>query len=46
MKNLNRKGYNEIQKKVLKLEHLGDVGGVKKDNDGAIKDFEEIIKKI
>lgn len=41
-----KKACNGIQKRVPELEHLGDVGCVEKDNNGAIKDFEELVKKI
>ena len=43
---MQKKACSGIQKRIPELEHLGDVGCVEKNNDGAIKDFEELVKKI
>jgi len=41
-----KKACKGIQKRFPQLDHIGDIGCVERDNDGAMKEFEELVKKI
>jgi hypothetical protein len=36
----------KIKKKVSKLDHVGSIGCDKLENENALKEFEEIVKKL
>ena len=40
------KACKKIQKYLPKCEHIGNIGCAEKENEKALKDFEELIKKV
>jgi hypothetical protein len=41
-----KKTCKSIKKRVPELEHIGDIGCSMRENDEAVKDFEELIKSL